>query len=90
MAAARRPTSVVRMQMKTIHPGRGARASIAATYVLFALFYASFSVYSYVHTGDWAGVLAGLPLVLATAFVVGSWMTFIRVADEDEAGEHRG
>ena len=85
MAAGRRRNSVVRMQMKSIEPGRSARASIAATYVLFALFYASFSVYSYVHTGDWAGVLAGLPLVLATAFVVGSWVSVLRVADQDQS-----
>ena len=83
IAAERRRRSVARMQMKSIHTGRSARASIAATYGLFALFYASFSVYSYAHTGDWAGVLAGLPLVLATAFVVGSWVTFLRAADQD-------
>jgi hypothetical protein len=77
------------MQVKPIHPGRSVRASIAATYVLFALFYASFSVHTYIRTGDLAGVLAGLPLVLATAFVVGSWMTVIRVADEDEADARR-
>jgi hypothetical protein len=85
MAAVRRATSVVCMQAKSTHSGHGTRKGIAVTYVLFALFYASFSLYSYARTGDLAGVLAGLPLVLATAFVVGSWMTVIRVADEDEA-----
>ena len=78
------------MHMKSTDSGRSARASIAATYVLFALFYASFSVYCYVHTGDWVGVLAGLPLVLATALVVGTWVTTIRVADQDETSAHHG
>ena len=76
------------MDAKSRSNERGERLSIALTYLFFAIFYATFSVYSYAHTGDWAGVLAGLPLVLTTACVVGTWMTVIRVADQDEHDAH--
>ena len=62
-------------------PQRSIATEVARTLSLFlvlAVFYGAFGVFSLYQSGDWIGFVASLPFVLATVGVVGTWMTLIR------------
>jgi hypothetical protein len=64
-------------------------AATILTFLGLAVFFGAFGVIALYETGDWIGFVAGLPFVLATVGVVGSWMTMIRRDASTEAVHER-